>query len=64
MKVKVYVSDDKKVVAGPITGIRKVERTKGGYILHFADYDHAYRAAKVLMNNHETVHILGKEYFL
>ena len=62
MKTKVYVSDEKKTVNGPINGIRKIEKKQGGFILSFSDYDHAYRAAQTLMNSgYETVRILGKE---
>lgn len=59
MKVKVYVSDDKKTVNGPVSGIRKVEKKQGGFVITFNDYDHAYRAAKTLINSgYVTVQIL------
>jgi len=61
MKVKVYVSNDNKIINGMIVGIKKIEKTSDGKILTFNDYDKAYRAARILMNSgYETVQILGK----
>ena len=59
MRVKVYVSNDDKVINGMIVGIKKIEKTSDGKILTFNDYDNAYRAAQILMNSgYETVKIL------
>lgn len=56
---KVYVSNDKKPIAGDISGIKKIERTTDGLILHFDNEDRAYRVAQILMNSgYETVKIL------
>jgi len=59
MRVKVYVSNNDKVINGMIVGIKKIEKTSDGKILTFNDYDNAYRAAQILMNSgYETVKIL------
>jgi len=56
---KIYVSDDKKPIRGDLSGIKKIERTSSGMVLHFSDCDKAYRAAQILMNSgYETVKIL------
>lgn len=61
MKVKVYISNDDKIIDGMIFGIKKIEKTSGGKIITFDDYDRAYRAAKVFMHSgFGTVRILGK----
>lgn len=54
-----YVSNDNKPILGDIHGIKSIEKTMNGLILHFSDDDRAYRVAQILMNSgYETVRVL------
>lgn len=66
MTTKIYVSNDKHICFDDLEDkdfmrIRKIDKTTGGTLITFNDYDSAYRSAKVFMNKgFETVRILTK----